>query len=275
MQVKLGAHQSIVEGYDKALERISNIKGGCLQIFSTSPRSWTFKKLSNSEINNFILKKNNLKINPVYFHASYLINLAGSKRVVELSQKFLINELNIASKLTIKGSIVHLGSYKENPNFRYLIKNISDVLLKTHVDTLFIIENSGTKKIGHNLKEIGNIVKTINDKRLKICLDTCHLHAAGYDLSSQKKLNNFLEFFDDIIGLHKLELFHINDSRDKFESSRDRHENILKGNVGKETFKAILNNKITAKYPFIIETPGFDNKGPDKKNLDILKSLLN
>ena len=125
------------------------------------------------------------------------------------------------------------------------------------------------------MTEIAKIINQVNNARVRVCLDTCHLHSAGYDLTSLKKLDDFLLEFDKLIGLNKLELIHLNDSRDPFNSGRDRHENIGRGTMGIATFKLLLNHPKTKNSPFIIETPGFDNKGPDKKNLDILKSLLN
>ena len=123
------------------------------------------------------------------------------------------------------------------------------------------------------IEELGEIVKVIADKRLKICLDTCHLHASNYDLSTAEKLDQFLDKFDELVQLDKLELFHINDSRDLLGSLRDRHENIGEGNVGKEVFRLLLSHPKLKDLPFIIETPGFDGNGPDKRNLEILKNL--
>lgn len=282
--MKLGAHQSIEGGYTKALDRIKNIGGNCLQIFSTSPRGWNFAKIDEVQTTQFQEKKSNLKIDPIYFHASYLINLAKRDKIGSLSKLSLISELTIASKLHIKGSIVHLGSFKkkdDNPLFKNegheyddITINIKEVLDKSPNDTFFIIENAGNRKIGKDLAEIATIIKQANDKRVKVCLDTCHLYSAGYDLSTEKKLEDFLLAFDTLIGLEKLELIHANDSRDPFNSGRDRHENIGKGTIPLETFKLLLNHAKTKHLPFIIETPGFDQKGPDKKNLDILKSFV-
>lgn len=272
--MRLGAHQSIEGGYAKALERVKGIGGDCLQIFSASPRGWNFTKIDEVQSIQFLERKSDLNIDPIYFHASYLINLADQGRIGSLSKLSLISELNIAPKLKIQGSIVHLGSFKNNVDMSTLIKNISEVLQKTPEESLFIIENAGNRKIGKDLNEIAKIINQVNDSRVRICLDTCHLHSAGYDLTTPKKLNDFLLNFDKLIGLHKLELLHLNDSRDPFNSGRDRHENIGKGTIGLTTFKLLFNHPKTKHLPFVIETPGFDKKGPDKSNLDILKSLL-
>ncbi len=281
--MKLGAHQSIEGGYVKALDRIKNIGGNCLQIFSTSPRGWNYAKIENLQISQFLEKKTKLKIDPVYFHASYLINLADESKVSHLSKLSIMAELNAAEKLNIKGTIVHLGSFKRDITkeiqsnnidpYETLTIHIKEILENTPKDTLFIIENAGNKKIGKDLAQIATIIEQVDNERVRVCLDTCHLFSAGYDLSTLKKLEDFLLAFDTLIGLEKLELFHANDSRDPFNSGRDRHENIGKGTVPLNTFKLLLNHPKTRNLPFIIETPGFDDKGPDKKNLDILKSL--
>ena len=274
---KLGAHLSISGGYHKALEHIVEIGGNCLQIFSTTPRGWSFAKITEQQIFDFTSLKSKLKVNPVYFHASYLINLANEGKIGHLSKLSLISYLSIAPKLQIKGSIIHLGSYKDqktNIKYQKLISNIKNILAKTPRNSLFIIENAGNNKIGKDLKEIAKIIKDARDSRIRVCLDTCHLYSSGYDLSTEEKLDRFLELFDSLIGLERLELFHFNDSKDPFDSGRDRHENIGKGTIPIETFKLIMTHPKLKHLPLIIETPGFDDEGPDKKNLDILKRLV-
>jgi deoxyribonuclease-4 len=283
MHRKIGAHKSISGGYDKALERVFDIGGNCLQIFSSSPRGWKKAELSDSEINKFKLKKEELNIDPVYFHATYLINLTDEGRVGHLSKDNLINELSLASKIGVCGSVVHLGSFKnkeeEKPayledGYEVLIGNIKEVLEKSKGDSFFIIENSANRKVGRYLEGLMKIVNDLDDKRVKVCFDTCHLHAAGYDISTKKALDKFLDEVDKKIGLDKLEVWHLNDSKDNFGSLRDRHENIGEGEVGKGVFKNLLNHPKMVDTPFIIETPGFDEKGPDKKNIDILKNMI-
>ncbi len=286
MTLKLGAHQSISGGYAEALKRITNIGGNCLQIFSSSPRGWNFAKPDVSEIKQFVETKTKLQIDPIYFHASYLVNLADDGRIGHMSKMSLISELGLAPKLGVKGSIVHLGSYKEkklidnlqlfgtNPKYKILIENINEVLSKTPKDSLFIIENAGNRKIGQTLEEISQIVKDVNDPRVKICFDTCHLFSNGYRFNDPDGLDAFFAKLAKLEINDLIEVWHINDSRDEFDSGHDRHDNIGEGKIGIDEFKTLLNHPKTKKYPFIIETPGFDGNGPDKKNLDILKSLV-
>ncbi len=286
MNLKLGAHQSISGGYTEALKRIRNIGGNCLQIFSSSPQGWNFAKPIEVEIKEFRIQSSELSIQPIYFHATYLINLADDSRIGHMSKMSLISELNLAPKLGIKGSIIHLGSYKLplldgrievvpiQPKYQTLIKNISEILDKTPKESLFIIENSGNRKIGQTLEEISQIVKDVNNPRVRLCFDTCHLFSNGYKFDSSSELDVFLDKLEKLNLLDKLELWHVNDSRDEFDSGHDRHDNIGQGKMNIGEFKTLLNHPQTKNFPFIIETPGFDGNGPDKKNLDILKSFV-
>lgn len=273
MVSKIGAHVSIAGGYVAAVQSISDKGGNCLQIFSSSPRDWKNPVITEEQISDFITAKKKLAIDPVYFHASYLINLANPAWGGEASVKSLVHELGLASTLGVRGSIIHLGSFS-NGDYNTLITNAEKVLSQIPDDILFIIENAGTRKIGTSLDEIAQIVHDINDPRVKVCLDTCHLHAAGYDLSSGKLFESFFTEFDKKIGLEKLEVIHVNDSKDAFGSNRDRHENIGDGEISPEVFKTLLNHSLTKNIPFILEVPGFDKKGPDKKNIDIFKGFL-
>src|SRR3990167_5553295 len=225
MNLKLGAHQSIAGGYTQALERINNIGGNCLQIFSSSPRGWNFSKPNDDEIKQFIELKTKLNIDHIYFHASYLINLADDSQIGHMSKMSLISEMNLAPKLAVKGSIIHLGSYKEkkptnnyqlfnnNPKYKTLIDNIKEILEKTPTQTFFIIENAGNRKIGQTLEEISQIVKDVNNSRIRICFDTCHLFSNGYRFDTNKELATFFNKLNKLVLFDKLELWHLNDSR--------------------------------------------------------------
>jgi len=283
--MRFGAHKSIAGGYDKAAERVQDIGGNTLQIFSTAPRGWKPGNPSEEECGRFQQCCTDNDIAPIYFHASYLVNLAGRKETQHKSMDALIAELTTAARCGVRGSVVHVGSFvgedkgaqgEELTRSKYegLLQNIERILAETPKETLFIVENMGMRKIGRTVEEIGFVVRELNDDRVRVCLDTCHLHTAGYDLSDTNKLDQFLDHFDEHIGRDRLELWHMNDSRDEFGSLRDRHENIGEGYVGEAVFETIVNHAEMKDFPFIIETPGFDDNGPDKKNLDRLKALV-
>ncbi len=273
--IKLGAHLSVSGGYEKAILKAKEIGANCLQIFSGSPRVWARPNLSKEDIEIFVAQKQNYNIDPIYFHAPYLINLAGFSRTRELSKKTLIWELNLAPQLDILGSVVHLGSFKDPAqNIKTLTETIKEILQETPSRSLFIIENSGTRKIGKDLEEIAMIIEKVKSPRLRVCLDTCHLFSVGYDIRDPVNFESLLQKIDALFGIELIELWHLNDSKDPLGSLRDRHENIGAGSMGLEPFSFLLNHHSTRHLPFIIETPGFKKQGPDKENLDILKSLL-
>ncbi len=279
---------STAGGYSEAVRRVAGMGGNCLQIFSTSPRGWRPADPGNEEKEKFKRAFKEYSVSPVYFHASYLVNLAGSEEVQERSISSLIAELKVAGELGVKGTAVHLGSFKKGKSedgqrplfeedgsvYDTLFDNIRRVLKETPKETLFIIENMGMRKIGKSLEEIAFIVENLNNPRVRVCLDTCHLHAAGVDISTEQLFDEFLERFEKSIGLPLLEFIHINDSRDEFGSLRDRHENIGEGKIPEDVFSLILNDPKTKDLPFITEVPGFDGRGPDRENLDRIKALV-
>ncbi len=282
MNVLLGAHLSTSGGYQKAIEKLISMGGNCLQTFAGSPRTWQQKQFTPETKKLFCSLQKQYNIRASYFHACYLINLADPGETGKKSVNSLIHELRLASETQVKGSIVHTGSFKNGKNekhieeeghFPTLTNNLKTILSETPSQTFLILENSGTRKIGKRLEDLATLLETIQDKRLKICLDTCHLHAAGYDLTTQESFERFIKRFDELMGLSNLEVVHVNDSKDTFGSLRDRHENIGKGNVGIQVFRNFLTHPKTKHLTFITETPGFDGNGPDKENLDILISL--
>lgn len=270
----MGGHLSIAGGYNNALIKTKEIGGNCLQIFSSSPRVWAKSMPTEDLIEDFLSLSEKLSINPMYFHASYLINMADNERIGDLSRKNLIQELNLAHKMGIKGSIVHLGSFKGGKkNYSQLFKNIEEVLRKTPPQTLLIIENAGNKKLCCELDELAFIVNELKNERVKVCLDTCHLWAGGYDLSTKEKYDSFFSEFSEKIGLEKLEALQINDSKDTLSSYRDRHENLGQGTIPLEEFRLIVTESPTKNLPLILEVPGINKEGPDRQNMEILKNL--
>jgi deoxyribonuclease-4 len=277
--INIGAHKSASGGYVNGVERAAAIGATSLQIFSSSPRSWAGANLSKEDVEAFKEAKEEHGIDPVVFHAPYLINLADRGSTGEKSIKAMIEELNVAARCGIIGSVVHVGSWKtddespeEEDHFEHLIKSLQTVLEETDQEADFLIENMGTRKIGKSFEEVGRIIDACDgDERLKVCLDTCHLHAAGFDLADG--YDDFFQEFDDLIGLERLSVIHVNDSRDDFGSLRDRHANLGEGEIDEAVFKNLVTKSPTKDLPLILETPGFDAKGPDEKNIQILKNF--
>lgn len=270
----IGAHVSIAGGFLHGAKRAVAIGASAIQMFSSSPQQWGRGKTDERDVEAFKAYANEHRISPRYFHASYLLNLADIGRVGKASATTLVEELTLAPKLGVSGSVVHVGSWKgQEPDYDRLAGTIRDILKRTPEEALFIMENSGTRKIGLQLWEIGELVARVKSSRFKVCLDTCHLFTAGYDIRTRAALDAFLGEFDREVGMDRLELWHVNDSRDPFGSCRDRHENIGEGAIGLAAFHTLVAHPKIKKLTLILEVPGFGGEGPDKKNVEILKGL--
>lgn len=275
-----GAHVSVAQGIENAPQRARNIGADAIQMFAGSPSNFAFSPPSEFQIELFRHRIKKARINPIFFHGVYLINLASAdRRILDLSVKSLILYQHLALRLGAEGTVFHLGSHKGR-GFRQVFDQIVDCLFKvlsnTSSDLFLIVENSTAQagKIGAKFAEIGAIVNRVKDNRLKICLDTCHLFASGYPIHQKDGLAKTIQEFDREVGLERLVLIHINDSKTPFLSAVDRHANIGEGYIGLEGFRQIVNYPAFKHLPFIIETPGFDEGGPDAKNLKILRSLV-
>lgn len=270
----IGAHVPLAGGFAGAARRATAIGAAALQMFSSSPHRWGRQEVDEHDVAAFRAHADAHHINPRYFHASYLLNLADGGRIGKASITALTHELILAPKLGVRGSIVHVGSWKGGaPDYDRLADVIRDILQKTPSETLFIMENSGTRKIGVALEDIAALAARVRSPRFKVCLDTCHLWSAGYDIRTRETIDAFLKTFDAKVGMERLELWHANDSRDPMGSYRDRHENIGEGTIGLAPFRALINHHKLKSFPFILEVPGFDGGGPDKRNVDILTKL--
>lgn len=280
--MKVGGHLSIAGGHALALQRAKDIGANALQIFAGSPQLWNLPTITDDQVENFVKQKAALDIDPIYFHAPYLINMADPAFIGEKSKKRIIDELQLAEEMGIRGTIIHLGSYKETDKtapvskekYQILLKNITTVLEKASSHSFFIIEDAGNRKIGWSFDEIARIVSDLKDNRLKVCIDTCHMFAAGYDISTKSSFQQFFSEFDRMIGIERLEVFQVNDSKDTLGSFRDRHENIGEGNIPSSAFELLVNEKQTKDIPFILEVPGVDKKGPNEESIKKLRSFL-
>lgn len=251
-----------------------------MQIFSSPPRAWKSSTYSKEEMGKFREKVVSENLTPVFVHAVYLINLASDNAVIrDRSINALIADMQFAERVGAEGVIFHLGSHRlgwSKGKRDELINHFESILRNTPENTLLIVENSAGSgnRIGGSIEELAKIRKDIKDDRLKFCLDTAHLFQAGYDISKKKKLAALMNKIGRTLRWSNVVCIHANDSKTKLGSRHDVHENIGEGKIGKATFKRLFEAKELKDTPFIIETPGFKNKGPDKKNIDILKGLV-
>lgn len=277
----LGAHMSISGGLDQAIVKADQIGCTAVQFFSKSNRQWYAKPLTSADIRQFKKAVGDSSIQATIIHASYLINIGSpdgqtSKRATAALQDELIR----AEQLAIDYLVFHPGSHKQEGEAACLDRiahNINLILSQVEAGTTkLLLETMAGQgsSVGHTFEQLASVYRAIEQKdRVGICLDTCHIFAAGYDISSRSGYEQVLASFDATIGLDKLHALHINDSKKPFGSRVDRHEHIGKGALGPEPFRYIFNDKRLAHIPKILETPK-DSIEDDIQNLRRIKKLI-
>ena len=277
--MKIGAHVSSSGGISKAIDRGAEIGCETIQIFGSSPQSWAFKPVPEVEKEAFRQKTVETGITPAFFHAIYLINLGTADQAnLEKGVQSLINYMNLAADIGAGGVIFHPGSHK-GVGYQAILPQavaaIQRVLDGSTEGPYLCLENMAGmgQHIGAKFEELGGILKAVDSPRLRICLDTQHSFAAGYDLTTPDGVEAMIAQFDEVIGLEKLAAVHANDSKQLCGSGMDRHDNIGEGFIGEAGFEAIMSNPAFKDLPFFLEVPGFEGKGPDQRNIDILKGI--
>jgi deoxyribonuclease-4 len=276
----LGAHMSIAGGLSEALTRGASINCTAVQIFTKSNRQWAPKELAQEEIDLFIETQKETGIVQVLAHASYLINMGSPDP--DIHRKSVIaatKELKICEDLKIPFLVIHPGSYTTSTPEQAIIaiaQGIEKILHHVPGSSMILLETmagQGTV-VGRTFKELAAIRELISDKhRVGICLDTCHVFAAGYNLATEADYVSLWKDFDTTIGLSHLKAFHLNDSKKECGSCVDRHEDIGKGEIGLEGFRLLMNDERFFSVPKILETPKADLVD-DAKNMATLKQLL-
>ena len=276
----LGAHVSISGGIDKAPERGREIGCDSIQIFTRNQRQWRARPLSDDEIKDF--KKNlvvyNIKVTVV--HDSYLINL-GSPDEVQYKKSFdtFLDEAIRAEVLGIPYLVFHPGAHRgfgEKYALKKIAESLNEIIAKTENSKLtFLIETTAGQgtNVGYRFEHIAEIIDLVDEKRrVGACFDTAHVFAAGYDIRTREAYEETLDQFNGIVGLDKLKVFHLNDSKKELGSRVDRHEHVGKGLIGLDAFRFLVNDKRFENLPMILETPGGGKEY--KENLEVLRSLI-
>jgi deoxyribonuclease-4 len=276
--VRIGVHVSIAGGLDRAVDRAVERRCDVFQIFSRSPRGWRAKDLSGDEVERFLTKMKASGLALAVDHMPYLPNLASPKEeVYSRSVELLLAELERCQRLHIPYLVTHMGSHLgsgwEAGKMR-IVDALDAAFSHTNRDVMLLLENtSGTKNsMGGSFEEIAAIIDAAPSLNVGVCLDTCHLFAAGYELRTPKGLQSTLEQFDQSIGLERLKLMHLNDSRGTFGSRLDRHEHIGLGEIGAVGFRGILRDESLQNLPMILETP-VDGRRDDAGNLRAARVL--
>ena len=278
--MKIGAHVSIAGNLLNAVAKAKDIGASCIQIFSSPPQSWTGPKFSEETLSNFRDALRKESISPVFVHALYLINLASDNSFLRKSSITALKEdLNFASAIGARGVIFHLGSHPlgwSGLKREELMDSFKRVLENIPESVSLLIENvaGGGTKLGSTFAQLGEMKNDVNDPRLGFCIDTAHTFESGYDMRTKENVDDMVDLLHQTVGMENVLTIHCNDSKTDLGSHNDRHENIGEGKIGIEGFRTLVNHRLMKDKPFILETPGFDSKGPDAKNVEILKSLI-
>ncbi|HWP30487.1 MAG TPA: deoxyribonuclease IV [Fimbriimonadales bacterium] len=275
----IGAHIPTGGVLHKALYRGKEIGCTAVQIFTSNPQSWAERKLTKEDIKLFEEAKEKTGIRALFSHCAYLINPASPDR--ELRKKSILaleKEMNRCAALGIPYTITHLGAHSgvgEEVGLKNVAESIERILDETPDSVGLIMENTAGSgsTIGYRFEHLAKILEANKGhKRLKVCIDTCHLFCAGYEIRHEESYEKVLKEFDKIIGLELLKVIHANDSKYPFASRKDRHEHIGKGYIGDDVFRRMINDPRLFHAPMIIETP--DTEKMDKMNLNRLRSFL-
>ncbi|MCK4487935.1 MAG: deoxyribonuclease IV [Desulfobacterales bacterium] len=281
--ILLGAHFSIAGGLHKAVFSASEYGCTALQIFTKNASTWKERRLSAHDVKQFDVARIQTGIRWICSHAAYLINLASPDRSkYERSIKALEHELVRSSQLSIPYVIMHPGSHMgegEDKGLRRISEGINKVFDHVPEATCqLVLETTAGQgsNLGYTFEQLAAISDMVKPKeRVGFCLDTCHVFAAGYDLRTKTAYQETMQAFERVIGLDRLRVIHLNDTKKGLGSRIDRHEHIGKGAIGIDAFSFILNDPQLKALPKIIETP--KKKGPidhDRMNLNRLRSLI-
>ncbi len=281
--MKIGGHVSTAGGLHTGFERATGIGAECIQIFESAPQQWGTSRIDDDGVQLFRDTMAASGIGPVFIHGKYLMNLASADpKIFKTSASTLRSTMNIAGRIGARGVIFHTGSHKGlglDAVFEQICSAAEGVLNETPDDVLMIFENSAGHgdTIGGKFEELGEILRRIASPRAKVCIDTCHAFAAGYDLSNADGVAAAMGELDATIGVANIAAVHLNDSKTPLGAGRDLHENIGEGHIGRAGFEAMLAHAAFADVPLLLEVPGFKldgaGKGPDKPNIDLVKEI--
>ena len=275
----IGAHVSSAGGPHKVFPKALEMGAEAVQIFLSAPQQWKAPVLTDENVELFLAAKAEAGL-PVFLHGVYLMNFGGQDAaILEKSVTSLANYLRWADRLGAKGTIFHVGSHLGlgfEAVLPQMCRLLSQALDEAGNESWLILENNAGvgNCCGRNFAELGAIIRDLGgDPRVKVCIDTCHAFAMGYDISTPHGCEAAVSEFEREIGLERLVAVHANDSKTPLGGIRDRHENIGDGEIGYDGFKAVMSHPAFAGIPFLLEVPGLEKKGPDAENIGRLQRI--
>jgi deoxyribonuclease IV len=280
--MRIGAHVSSAGGPQNAFWRAQEIEAEAVQVFLSAPQQWRAPSLSDEQVSDFQTGRIESGM-PVFFHGVYLVNLGSQdEAILQKSVDSLTQYLIWTDRLGGDGTIFHMGSHLGlgfEAVLPQICRLIGEVLEAAPGTASLILENNAGQGncVGRTFKEIGDVIRGVDgDPRLKVCIDTCHAFAMGYDLATREGCELAMEEFDREIGFDRLAAVHANDSKMPLGGVRDRHENIGDGHIGYDGFRTILSHRAFKDVSFLLEVPGIEGKGgPDLENVNRLKRIRN
>jgi deoxyribonuclease-4 len=273
---------SISGGVDKAIDRGQEVGCETIQIFTRTPRQWKMREFSEEEVENFKRKREETRINPVFAHDTYLINLGSpDEELWRRSIAVFEDELARCDALGLPFLVVHPGSHVgqgEKAGLARIAEALSLVLAKKpgyRAQILLEITAGQGHTLGYSFQQLARLIElTENGERLGICFDTCHAFVAGYEIRTPEGYDTTFNELNELIGLERLKAFHLNDAKGDLGSRLDRHQHIGKGYLGLEPFRMLLNDERFRGLPMVLETPKGPEMEKDIENLRVLRSLI-
>ncbi len=278
--MQIGLHVSISGSIDKAVDNAIALNCTAFQIFTRNPRGWAAKNLVKEAVESFKTKlaDSSIERSAVCAHMPYLPNLSSSKKdLYKKSLNTLVNEVRRCSVLGVPQLVIHLGSHLgagAEVGMKNLTKACNIAAAKSD-DVMILLENMAGQKnsMGSKFEELGQILDLLEQrKRFGLCFDTCHAFAAGYDLRTRDTVEGLIAEFDKHIGMKRLRIVHLNDSKGELNCNLDRHEHIGLGHIGESGVRAILSQGEFRRLPMILETP-IDDTRDDVGNLQKVREL--
>lgn len=272
----IGPHISIAKGYGKAAEVAVQIGANTFQFFSRNPRGGNAKAFDEKDIAKFQKIRQDYNFGPLLAHAPYTMNLAAAKDdVYEFGKKVIKEDIERMDYLGIEYMCFHPGSHVgsgEEVGIDKIANALNEAIKGDEKITILLETMSGKgTEIGFKFEQIKKIIdKVTHNEKLGVCLDTCHIFSAGYDIVNE--LDKVLDEFDSIIGLEKLKAVHLNDSMMPFGDKKDRHEVIGEGKIGLDAIMDFMTNPRLSHLTFFLETP-LEDEG-HKREIKMIKDIL-